>query len=212
MRSTRGETTRIALAALLIALALHVPVRADDPPCHSMEGMGGDEAADDGGTQLKTSVERYDVPAILLTDQDGAKVDLSTLGTAHPVAVNFIFTTCTTICPVMSASFQRLERALGDDIGDLEMVSISIDPEYDTPEVLREYADRFGAGEHWSFLTGDADDVTTVLRAFNALSGSKMNHKPFTLFKVPGDEGWTRVEGLAGANALADEYRHLVSR
>jgi protein SCO1/2 len=182
------------------------PVRAADPPCHTppAEQAGGQAS-------FTTSYQRYDVPPIQLTDQDGNRVDVSQLGTTRPVAVNFIFTTCTTICPVMSASFLRLQQALGDEIGDLQMVSISIDPEYDTPGVLKSYADQFRAGPRWRFLTGDASDVTTTLKAFDALVGSKMNHKPFTLFKFPDDGRWVRVDGLVGAATLAEEYLRLAS-
>lgn len=179
------------------------PLRADEP-CHTADG----ERAE-GEARFTTSYRSYEVPAIRLTDQDGRGVDISGLGTTHPVAVNFIFTTCTTICPVMSASFVRLEGALGEKIGDLQLVSISIDPEYDTPEVLKRYAEQFGAGPRWSLLTGDATDVTTALQSFDALVGSKMNHKPFTLFKFPDDERWVRVDGLIGAPTLAEEYLRL---
>jgi protein SCO1/2 len=161
---------------------------------------------------FKRSVATYDIPDLSLIDQNGQEVNLvSILEPPKPVALNFIFTTCTTICPVMTATFSRLQDALGEDADTLRMVSISLDPEYDTPKVLRSYAEKFRVGGDWHFLTGDSEDIDSVLRAFNALTGSKMSHTPFTLFKLPDHEDWVRIDGLIGGAALADEYRLLLA-
>ena len=68
-----------------------------------------------------------------------------------PLALNFIFTTCTTICPVMTATFSGLRRRLGSEAEELRMVSISIDPERDRPATLKAYAERFKAPAAWRF-------------------------------------------------------------
>ncbi|HEX9188733.1 MAG TPA: SCO family protein, partial [Vicinamibacteria bacterium] len=87
------------------------------------------------------SEARYEVPEVTLRDQAGRPVAARELtGGPGPVAVNFIFTTCTTICPVMSATFAQTRRELGDDAGRVHFVSISIDPENDTPAALARYA------------------------------------------------------------------------
>jgi protein SCO1/2 len=159
------------------------------------------------------TMETYTVPDVTLLDQDGREVALAaTLAGAQPVALNFVFTTCTTICPVMSATFSQLQAALGPDAKDLRLVTVSIDPEFDTPEVLRKYADRYRATPEWRLLTGDARRVGSVLRAFNAFYGSKVNHRPVTLFRAAGKEQWLRIEGLAKAADLAHEYRRLIGR
>lgn len=152
------------------------------------------------------STESYAVPEVELIDQSGTPVPLRAfLEADEPVALNFIFTTCTTICPVMTATFAKMRRELGAAGGELRLVSISIDPEYDRPEVLKEYARQFGAGEGWSFLTGDSADISDVLVSFNAYAGSKMNHRPITLLKRPGDPLWIRIDGLASGQDLAQE-------
>jgi protein SCO1/2 len=87
------------------------------------------------------------------------------------------------------------------------MVSISIDPEHDTPEALSAYAGRFGAGPQWEFLTGSLDDSIAVQRAFDADRGDKMNHAPMTLFRATPESQWVRYEGFATAADLAKEYR-----
>ncbi len=152
------------------------------------------------------SVETYAVPAIELIDQTGTAVDLQALlDTNQPVALNFIFTTCTTICPVMTATFAQMRRELGDAGEGLRLVSISIDPEYDRPDKLQAYAEQFRAGSGWEFLTGDSADIVQVLRSFDSYTGSKMNHQPVTLLKSPGSASWTRIDGLASGTDLAHE-------
>jgi protein SCO1/2 len=173
---------------------------------------GGDEHAhhahmmeQQGYTRME---HRYEVPDVVLTNQNGDAVSLrETLAEPKPVLLNFIFTTCTTICPVLSASFAQTQTALGDEAKDVRMISISIDPQHDTPAKLREYAQRFHAGPGWEFLTGDLDDVIAVLKAFDAYRGDKMNHIPLTILRAKPDEPWVRLEGFASARELVREYR-----
>jgi len=193
---------------MALAVACFGPwAAAQDPACHTNEPAGG--AAEKGYTR---TLAAYEIPQLTLVNQEGQEVDLAqVLQPAKPVAVNFIFTTCTTICPVMTATFSKFQRELGEEADTLRLVSISIDPEYDTPARLKAYAEKFNTGEDWHFLTGNADSVTDVLRSFNALSGSKMSHKPFTLFKLPDEEEWVRIDGLTSASILAAEYRRLIA-
>jgi protein SCO1/2 len=158
------------------------------------------------------SVHTYDVPDVTLVNQDGREVPLATfLESPGPVALNFIFTTCPTICPVMTATLAHMHRALGADRNGLRTVSISIDPDYDTPTVLKTYAARHDVGSEWQFLTGKADQIVLVQKAFDAYTGSKVNHRPLTLLKGSGSTTWVRIEGLAGGPELADEYRRLAT-
>jgi protein SCO1/2 len=90
------------------------------------------------------------------------------------------------------------------------MISISIDPTFDTPEKLRDYAARFDAGPQWQFLTGELEDVVAVEKAFNAFRGAKMNHEPLTLIRVKEDDAWLRIDGIASANEILTEYRNLM--
>ena len=152
------------------------------------------------------TTETYVIPDVELIDQSGSSVSLRTpLGADQPIALNFIFTTCTTICPVMTATFAQMRRELGDAGDQLRMVSISIDPEYDRPDKLKAYSEQFGAGPGWEFLTGDSNDIMQVLSSFDSYAGSKMNHQPITLLKSPGSSSWTRIDGLASGRDLANE-------
>ena len=152
------------------------------------------------------TTENYTIPDVELIDQQGTAVSLRTLlESDQPIALNFIFTTCTTICPVMTATFAQMRRELGDTGNELQLVSISIDPEYDRPEKLKTYAEQYQAGESWEFLTGDGDDIVQVLKSFDSYAGSKMNHQPVTLLKRPDSSSWTRLDGLASGKDLANE-------
>ena len=156
--------------------------------------------------RFSVTEEQYTVPEVELIDQFGTSVALrALLESDQPLALNFIFTTCTTICPVMTATFAQMRRELGDAGDRVKLVSITIDPEYDRPEVLNEYAELFHAGEDWSFLTGDSDDILLVLQSFKSYAGSKMNHRAVTLLKNPHSSLWTRIDGLASGKDLAQE-------
>jgi len=157
------------------------------------------------------SQHEYSLPEVTLRDQAGRSVPVSELqGESGPLAVNFIFTTCTTICPVMTATFAQMRRELGPEADRIRLVSITIDPEHDTPAVLAEYAERFGAPASWSFLTGSPGDVERVLRAFDSWSGSKAGHRPITLLRRRGETEWVRLEGLGSAAALAEQARTVI--
>ncbi len=154
----------------------------------------------------------YLVPDVILTsDKGGARSIRDVLAGDKPVMLNFIFTTCTTICPVLSASFSQVQDVMGKEVNDLDMISISIDPEYDTVEKLSVYAQRFEAGQQWRFFTGRLEDVIAVERAFDIFRGSKMNHEPVTLIRVSKDQPWLRIDGLANAGDIVSEYRNLLT-
>ncbi len=157
-------------------------------------------------TTYEVSDVAYEIPDVDLLDSSGATVSLpELLESDEPVALNFIFTTCATICPVMTVTFSQMQQQLGDDADRVKLVSISIDPEYDRPDVLRDYADQFRAAGNWTFLTGDTNDIVNVLRSFDSYTGSKMSHRPVTLLKHPGSTSWVRIDGLANGQSLAQE-------
>lgn len=104
-------------------------------------------------------------PNVELIDQDGKTVHFyDDLIKDKVVAINFIYTHCGDTCPVETASLRQVKKLLGDRVGkDIFFYSISIDPEHDTPEVLKDYSEKFRVGPGWRFLTGTIAD-TTLLR------------------------------------------------
>lgn len=154
-------------------------------------------------TREEVTVE---VPDVTLVDQRGDQVSLRTeLASDRPVFVEFIFATCTTICPVLSAGYASLQRQLADP-GQVELVSITIDPEHDGPPQMREYLDRYGARPGWDFLTGTREDIDTVMRAFGAFVADKMSHRPLIFIRGPHQQGWVKLYGFPGSKDLLAEY------
>ena len=198
-------TTRLLAVIAAICLAA-VSVAVAATPSHD----GHDKHAAHRAAMKKAAYQvrdvDYDVPDVELLDHSGTTVALrELLDTGEPVALNFIFTTCTTICPVMTVTFAQMQQLLGTDAERVHLVSISIDPEYDRPDVLESYAKQFRAENNWTFLTGDISDIVTVLRSFDSYTGSKMSHRPVTLLKRPERKSWTRIDGLANGESLARE-------
>jgi protein SCO1/2 len=97
------------------------------------------------------------VPEFALTNRDGRMVRRSDLD-GRPWVADFVFTRCPASCPMMSARMARLNRDLPSDLP-VRLVSISVDPAHDTPEVLQRYAESFQATDRWLFLTGGREDV-----------------------------------------------------
>jgi len=160
-----------------------------------------------------------------LLDQAGRRVRMAQDVIADRVAiVNFVYTACTTVCPVTSASFSQLQERLGGALGkEVVLVSISVDPLRDTPERLREYAKRFGARDGWVWLTGEKCDVDEVLKGFGAYTANFEDH-PAMVLVGEASGGWTRYFGfptieqllaradvlrLARASAAKPGHRHL---
>jgi len=142
------------------------------------------------------------IPDLELVNQDGQRVHVySDLIKGRVVAINSIFTTCTTICPTMGAGFARLERLLGET-PDTMLISISVDPVEDTPDRLKEWSAKFHRGAKWTLLTGSKSDVDRLLKALGLPSGDKNAHSPMTV--IGSERGWTRQAGLPSPPKLAE--------
>lgn len=149
-------------------------------------------------------------PDIVLTTQDGAKVRFyEDLVKGKNVAVNVIYTSCRDECPLETARMAELQRLLGERMGrDIFFLSISIDPEKDTPTVLKAYANKFGVGPGWLFLTGKKEDIKVLTRKLglsrSSDAASKDGHaSSLMLGNDPGGQ-WMR-------NSAVDNPRFLAS-
>ncbi|MGA7178371.1 MAG: SCO family protein [Thiobacillaceae bacterium] len=157
-------------------------------------------------TDTKRSMVDYKIPALHLIREDGKRIFLpDELNDGRIVVLNFIYTSCTAICPVTSKIFSQLQSKLGDKESRVHLVSISIDPEHDTPTVLREYAQKYEAGQEWQFYTGTLQDSIAAQQAFGVYRGDKMNHMPVTLLHTAPGAGWVRIDGFATADDLLHE-------
>lgn len=162
--------------------------------------------------RYQRTLERYTIPDVVLINQDGEKVRLKKLlETEQPVVIDFIYGTCTTICPILSAGYANLQRKLGTDSTKVRLVSITIDPENDTPAVLKKYLTQYQAKPGWEFLTGSRTDINRVMTAFNAYFRDKMDHKPLTFIRSPRDGGWIRLYGLLSGVDFLEEYKKVMN-
>ena len=166
-----------------------------------------------GKGRYKRTVENYKIPDVTLVNQDGEKISLtSLLNGEKPVFLDFIYATCTTICPILSVGFSYFQKKMGPEADKVQLVSISIDPDNDTPEIMTEYLQRYKSQPGWEFLTGKRQDIIQVMKAFDAYVVNKMNHYPMTILRAPGSDEWVRIDGLLGASDLMEEYRQLAGK
>ena len=177
--------------------------------CFPIAGACGSERP-----EYKRTVHGYVVPYVTLTNQDGQKVNLKSFLKQRDkvIIMDFIFGTCTTICPVLSASFVNFQNKLTAEAGKFQLVSISIDPEHDTPKVLKAYLKSYKAKPGWDFLTGSRENIERVTNAFNAYSSDKMQHYPLTFVYSPVQDRWFRIDGLVATSELMAEYKKALKR
>ena len=125
--------------------------------------------------------------------------------------LNFIFTTCSSICPLTSRTLEEFQRKLGPEAAKVHLMSISIDPEQDTPARLTEYAHRFHAGPEWQYYTGTVSASLAAQKAFDVYRGEKMSHTPVTLMRAVPGRPWLRIEGFVTPDELVDDYQKMLA-
>lgn len=142
-------------------------------------------------------------PDTVVTDQNGQTHRFTDLIRDRVVAINFVFTECSTICGPQTALFRGLQTRAAASGVDVTLISVSIDPRRDTPGVLKAYARQFDAGPGWYFLTGSEDALRRLVRSLGVLAGDDPTaHAPVALI-VNGKSGvWTRANSLSPAAEL----------
>src|SRR6266851_5416868 len=183
--SNRGSITAALLAGAMVFLHIGGPAFAANP-------WGADY-----------------FPNVPLTTQDGATVRLyDDLLKGKSVAINVMYTSCKDECPLETARLVQLQRLLGARMGkDIFFYSISIDPTHDTPEVLKAYAEKFGVGPGWLFLTGNPEDIKIVAKKIGLSRGSdSANRDGHTASLMVGDVAagqWMRNSAVDDPQFLA---------
>jgi protein SCO1/2 len=148
-------------------------------------------------------------PNVTLTAQDGRRVRFyDDLIKGKIVAINLIYTWCEYNCPLETARLAQVQRLLGDRMGrDVFFYSITIDPKHDTPAVLKAYAEQFGAGPGWLFLTGSQSDIDLVSKKLGLYSppnlSNKDGHTPSLLIGNEAAGQWTHNVATSQPSSLA---------
>ena len=222
-----GSAAMIAVPAAILPGG--ISVQAHESHGHDAHGHNADHEAhgDDYGMHShgniyhgsiddypgqKRNVAHYTAPEVTLRNQENEPVELAALlAEDKPAVIQFIFTTCTTLCPVLTATLSQAEDDIVAADGDVQIISISIDPEHDTPRRLKEYSGMYGAGDNWTFLTGSYREIMQVVRAFDAVfeSNNKMYHLPYTYIRSGAEYPWLRIEAILSANELTGAYRQV---
>jgi len=196
----------MATLTLLAAAALATlsPLRAQEAAVHHHH-TDAPAAPIPANSRFKVSV-----PDVEVMTQNGAKQRFPLLLTGKAVVINFIFTTCTTICPLMGANFAKLEKQLGEHAGhEVTLLSISVDPVTDTPARLKAWKQRFSTGSDWVLVTGAKPDIDRLLRAFGAYTPDKGDHAPLVVVGTPASGEWTRANALASPEQIAALALHM---
>jgi len=156
--------------------------------------------------RYERSVQSISIPDVMLVNQDGKRVRLpKLLAGEKPVVVDFIYATCTTICPILSVGFSNLQKRLGKSSDQIRLVSITIDPANDTPTVMKEYLRRYRAKPGWEFLSGSRQDIDRVMHAFDAYFRDKMDHQPLNFIRTAETGSWIRLYGLMSGRDFRQE-------
>ncbi|BAU76682.1 Cytochrome oxidase biogenesis protein Sco1/SenC/PrrC, putative copper metallochaperone [Metapseudomonas furukawaii] len=198
-----------SLTSVFRVALLSLGLLAGAAAAHSPEEHAALVAANPGAHAPETRVTLADVP---LVDQEGRPVNLSReLAGDRISVVGFVYTQCTTVCPVISAILQKLQKQLGERAGrEVQLVSLSIDPQRDTPERLKEYADRFSGGEGWRWVTGSQEAITETLKGFGTFTPNFEEHPPLIMVGDGRTGQWTRFYGFTDPAVLlarVDELR-----
>jgi len=146
------------------------------------------------------------LPDVVVRDSHDHEQRLSVLMQDRIAIVNFIFTDCTTVCPLLNATMQLLQKQLEERLGkEIILISISVDPVNDTPGKLLDHANRIGAGTNWHWLTGRPADIGRLLKAFGiAVGGRREDHPPVILIGQPSSQRWFRWVGMPPPSVLID--------
>lgn len=197
----------LASLAAAAALVLAPAARAAEDHSHHHHHHEQKPAAQEKPSSVQV---KYD-DTVLVT-QDGKKLKLKSEVFANRIVVlDFAYTTCTTVCPVLSAVLAKVQDQLGDKSGkEVQLVTITVDPARDTPARLKQYASKYGAKAGWLWLTGPTGTVNEVLKGFNAYAPNFEDHPAMILVGDPVSGSWTRFYGFSDPKdilAKVDELR-----
>ena len=163
-------------------------------------------------SDLETAGRNY-FTDVLLTNQDGQKMRLySDLIAGKTVVINSFYSSCTSICPIMAGTFKRIQSVLGDRLGrDVILISVTVDPETDTPARLREYAKSVSARPGWYFVTGDRKNVEQALKKLGLLVEAKEDHQAVMIIGNERKGVWKKAFGMAKSEDIVKMVEEVVA-
>ena len=199
-------------AAILLFMIISfsaASTQAQDPaatkrPAPAMPSSLQDAKTESAAPGATLSPARKYFSDVELINQDGQKLRFySDVLKDKVVVINTFFTTCTSVCPPMNRNLERIQETLGDRLGkDAWLVSISVDPERDTPPRLKDYGQRFHARPGWIFLTGKKENVDWALYKLGQYVETKDDHTTIIIIGNEKTGLWKKAFGLAKPEEL----------
>ncbi len=194
-------------AVILLLVVVFFAVKAQDQPLGQkpkpLEPSSLQQPEPAASARARSPAEKY-FSDVELINQDGQKVRFySDVLKNKVVVINTFFTTCTGVCPPINRTLERMQEALGDRLGkDAFLVSMSVDPDTDTPSKLKEYSRRFHARPGWIFLTGKKENVDWALYKLGQYVETKDGHTTIIIIGNEPKGLWKKAFGLAKADEL----------
>ena len=196
-------TLLILLAGVFTTTQAQKPAPPAEPHDHSH--MSNTAESSSPAQKYFTDVE--------LINQDGKKVHFySDVLKGKTVIVNAFFTSCTSVCPPMNRNMEKIQEALGDRVGrDVFLVSMTVDPETDTPARMKEYAKKFHAGPGWLFLTGKKENLDWALYKLGQYVENKDDHQTVLIIGNEPTGLWKKAFGMANVAELVQVVESVVN-
>jgi cytochrome oxidase Cu insertion factor (SCO1/SenC/PrrC family) len=205
-----GYWTRAYGLAPAATLIKTINESAEKRPVENLNPQTNNTAASpkakESGTKTAAEAAASYFTNTLLINQDNRQVRFyDDLLKGKTVLINFMFTTCTAICPPMTANLQKVQQQLGQRVGrDIIMISLSVDPITDTPEVMKKYAANFKVGAGWYFITGQKQNVDAVLRKLGGFVEDKNAHSGILLIGNVETGDWVKAFAMSKPTEIAD--------
>lgn len=209
----RGLDSILApLLVLALAGGLVLPWTAA-PAAAGEASAGSAEPARDPERAREIEAARRYFTDVELVNQYGEPMRLySDLLQGKVVVINTLFTACTGICPLMSKSLERIQERVGDRLGEeVHLLSITVDPENDTPEAMREFAETFDARRGWYFLTGNPEDVAFALKKLGQYVEDPESHQGIMIMGNDRTGLWKKAFGLASYAELVEVFDSVLN-
>ncbi len=165
-------------------------------------------AAEQAQTVKVTTAPKF--PNSKILNQDGKSVKFyDDLIKGKLVAINFVFSSCPTICPVMQVKFAQLQKEMKKAGVPVQLISVTVDPVTDTPVRLKKWGKQFGAGDNWTYVTGKKQTIDKILKKLEVFTADISDHASFIIMGSDTGGDWKRVNSLAGVEVLAKELTAL---
>lgn len=184
--------------------------KTDDEECCEQEAIQepkkDEDCCEDEASRATAFIEAPKFADLSVLDQDGQRVQFHTdLIAGKTVLINVFFSTCTTVCPPLTATMRRVQQLTKEQHGDaIRIISVSVDPANDTPARIKKFGALFGAEPGWSFITGDKPTMDQLLRSLDAATGDITQHTATVLIGNDQTGEWARTYGLSSADGIAE--------